>query len=93
MSIRSSIYFKNITREEAENYVMNNDKIVLRRSYSVPHYYVLTFKHRGAATHILLRQNYDNTIDHVLSDNNNTIYRTYIDLNDLISNYKNRLPF
>jgi len=92
MSIVSSRFFQNITRSEAENYVMNNDKIVLRRSYSVQNCFVLTFKHNDYAAHILLRENYGNTIDHILSDNSNTIYRTYIGLNDLITNYKNRLP-
>lgn len=92
MSIISSIYFQNITREAAENYVMFNDKIVLRRSYSVPDCYVLTFNHQNFPMHILLRQYNDGSIDHILSDNSNTIFRTYVGLNDLITNYKNRLP-
>ncbi len=92
MSITSSVYFQNITREEAENYVMNNDKIVLRRSYSVPDCFVLTFKYGNSPRHILLVQYDDGSISHSLSGNSNRMYRTYDDLNDLLSNYKNGLP-
>jgi hypothetical protein len=87
MSIISSVFFRNITRGEAENYVMNNDKILLRHSYSVPGYFVLTFKHNSSPQHILLRENNNGTIDHLLSDDTQRVYRSFSSINILLSNY------
>jgi hypothetical protein len=89
MSIVSSGFFQNINRDEAENYVMNNDKIVLRRSYSVPGCFVLTFKHNSRPQHILLRENNNRTIDHLLSDSNQRVYRSFSSLDILLTNYRN----
>ena len=89
MSIRSSVYFQDINRIDAENYVMYNDKIVLRRSYSVPGCFVLTFNHNSRPQHILLRENNNGTIDHLLSDNSQRVYRSFSGLNILLTNYRN----
>jgi hypothetical protein len=91
MSILSSIYFQNITRSEAENYVMNNDKLVLRRSYSVPACFVLTFKRNSRPQHILLKENNNGTIDHILSDDSQRVYRSFSELNILLSNVRNMI--
>jgi hypothetical protein len=89
MSIVSSVYFQNINRVEAENYVMYNDKLVFRRSYSVPGCFVLTFKHNSSPQHILLRENNNGTIDHLLSDNSQRVYRSFSAINILLTNYRN----
>ena len=91
MSILSSVYFQNITRSEAENYVMNNDKLVLRRSYSVPTCFVLTFKRNSRPQHILLKENNNGTIDHILSDDSQRVYRSFSELNILLSNVRNMI--
>lgn len=87
MSIISSPFFQNITRTEAENYVMNNDKFVLRYSYSVSDCFVLTFKHNTRPDHILLRENINGTIDHLLSDGSRRVYRSFSGLNMLIHSF------
>jgi len=87
MSIISNRFFQDITHEEAENYIMFNDKIILRCSYSVPGCFVLTFKHNSRVQHILLRENNNGTIDHLLSDDTQRVYRSFSSINILLSNY------